>query len=133
MQLLEFYIFFCNRLQKITIQHASLGIRNAYSSRVMPSPLGDRRNGFALSLFLKRGQEISKLLLFAKLSEDSMSLLYTLIKNRITARNLINYYKCKTYNCFKQEWQSLCQRCNVYGNDCRAVCGRLSWQEAILE
>lgn len=35
-----------------------------------------------------------------------MSLLHALIKNRISARHLINYHKCMTNNCLKQEWQS---------------------------
>jgi hypothetical protein len=34
--------------------------------RVMPTPLGDVRNGFALNFLLERGQEISKLLIFAR-------------------------------------------------------------------
>jgi len=53
MQLSGVYMVSCNRLQKIMIQHANLGIRNAYSLRVIAIPLGDIRNGFALSFFLK--------------------------------------------------------------------------------
>lgn len=82
MQLSEFCIFSCHRLQKITIQYANLGIRNAYirMPRVMPIPLGDMKNGFALSFLLERAQEIAKLLIFTKYSKDAMSLLHTLIK-----------------------------------------------------
>ena len=35
-----------------------------------------------------------------------MSLLHALMKNRISARHLINYHKYKTNKCLKQEWQS---------------------------
>lgn len=48
------------------IQHAKLGLRDAYRPSVMSVPLGDGKNGFALSFLLERGQEISKLLIFTK-------------------------------------------------------------------
>lgn len=117
------YFFMQQIIQKIMIQHAKLGLRDAYRPSVMSVPLGDGKNGFALSFLLERGQEISKLLIFTKQSKDAMNLLHTLIENGISKRHLINCHKCETNNCFKQEWQTLCQRCNVCGNDCRATCG----------